>query len=170
MTMTKKTLILSNSTDAHIPPVVAELNRLGHPWALFDPGDIPDRAQMQACIGDSVRQSSLQLANGDLIDLEDVGSVWYRRPTRTLPRDDVPGMEQTFIQREANVGVWGWLRGLPALWINHPDAVRAAGQKPEQLQRAARYGLTIPRSLVTNMPEAFKQFYEECSGQVVYKL
>lgn len=169
--MTKKTLILSNLTDdTHVHRLVTEFDQLGHPWTIFDPGDFPEKVHVSAVISNDIRKSSLLLTDGTRIVLEDFTSVWYRRPTRILPRDDLPGMEQTFIQREANAGIWGWLRGLQAFWVNHPDAVRAAGHKPEQLQRAAMLGLAIPRSLVTNEPEAFKRFYEECSGNVIYKL
>ncbi len=169
--MTKKTLILSNLTDdTHVHRLVAEFDQLGHPWVVFDPGYFPEKVHISATIGNAIRKSSLLLSDGTRIFLEDITSVWYRRPTRILPRDDLPGMEQTFILREANAGIWGWLRGLQAFWVNHPDAVRAAGHKPEQLQRAATFGLAIPRSLVTNEPEAFKQFYEECNGSIIYKL
>src|SRR5205823_3025515 len=130
--------ILSNPTDdAHVHRMVAELNKLGHPWVIFDPGDFPDKAQMQAVIDNTITKSSFLLADGTRINLEEITSVWYRRPTRILPRADLPTMEQTFIEREANTGLWGWLRGLQAFWVNHPDNVRAAGYKPEQLQRAA---------------------------------
>ncbi len=173
MTMTKKkTLILSNPVDdKHVPRLVAELEQLGHPWAIFDPGDILDSARVSAFISTEEKQCVLSTSSGTHIALEDISSVWYRRPTRILPRDERPDMETTFIQREANAGIWGLLRGLQnAFWVNHPDAVRTAGHKPEQLQRAAALGLSIPRSLVTNEPEAFRRFYQECHGSVAYKL
>jgi hypothetical protein len=169
--MAKKTLILSDPTDdVHVQRMVAQLNKLGHPWTIFDPGDFPHKVQMQAFIGDHKKQSSFLLADGTRIALEEFQSVWYRRPTRMLPRHDLPTLERTFIQREADTGLWGWLRGLPAFWVNHPDNVRAAGYKPEQLQRAAAFGLDIPRSLVTSEPEALRRFYEECHGNIIYKL
>lgn len=169
--MTKKTLILSNPTDdAHVHRLVAEFDRLSHPWVIFDPGDFPEKVRFSAAIGTDSKQSSLLLSDGTRIILEGFTSIWYRRPTRIVPRDDLPALEQTFIQREAHAGVWGWLRGLQTFWVNHPDAVRAAGHKPEQLQRAVSLGFDIPRTLMTNEPEAFRQFYEECYGNVIYKL
>src|SRR6266568_8626197 len=106
MTMTKKTLILSNPVDdKHVPRLVAELEQLGHTWAIFDPGDVLDSASVTASISTERRHSVLSLASGTQIALEDITSVWFRRPTRILPRDDMPGMEQTFIQREANAGI-----------------------------------------------------------------
>ncbi len=169
--MTEKTLILSNpADDTHVHRLIAEFDQLGHAWAIFDRGNFPEKVRIQASISNHNKQSYLLFTDGSQMFLEEFGSVWYRRPTRILPRDNLPFMEQTFIQREANAGIWGWLRGLSAFWVNHPDAVRAAGHKPEQLQRAAKLGLAIPRSLVTSEPEAFKQFYEECGGSIIYKL
>jgi len=96
--------------------------------------------------------------------------VWYRRPTPISACAELPDLEKTFIEREARSGLWGLLRGLNAVWVNHPDANRAAAYKPRQLQVAQSLGLTIPRTLITNEPHALKQFYEECVGKVIYKL
>ncbi len=171
MTMTNRTLILTNpADDLHVERMMAEFERLGRGFAIFDPGDFPQQVQFQAALSNTRQQSCLRFSDGTQIVLEECTSIWYRRPTPLLPRDDLPHLEQTFIQREAHAGIWGWLRGLPAFWVNHPDAVRAAGQKPEQLQRAAALGLAIPRSLVTNEPDALRRFYEECHGRVIYKL
>jgi glutathione synthase/RimK-type ligase-like ATP-grasp enzyme len=35
---------------------------------------------------------------------------------------------------------------------------------------AHRLGLQIPQTLITNDPDAFLRFYEECQGKVIYKL
>jgi len=171
--MTKKQiLIVSNPVDdKHVPRLVAELERLGHHWAIFDPGEILVSAGATASLSNEGSHSMLSLADGTQIVLEDIDSVWYRRPTRLLPRDERPAMERLFRQREAEAGIWGLLRGLRnAFWVNSPDAVRSAGHKPEQLQRAAALGLSIPRSLITNEPAALRHFYEECHGNMIYKL
>ena len=68
------------------------------------------------------------------------------------------------------MGLWGILRALPALWVNHPDAIREASYKPRQLSVAQMLGLEIPRTLLSNDPDQFKQFYQECHGKVIYKL
>jgi hypothetical protein len=143
-------LILSNrDEDAHIPRLTAEIDKLGHFWALVDPGDFPDQASFSAWIGDDARQSFICAADGKRLILEDITSVWYRRPTPIAARKDVSSLEKTFIEREANAGLWGWLRGLRAFWVNHPDAIRAAGHKPQQLQLAQSLGLAVPRTLIT---------------------
>src|SRR6266851_6084999 len=166
-----KILILSNEAeDAHVHGLVAELDKLGHPWALIDPGDFPHSLHFSAQLHGQTKESSLLLKNGTRQFLEDVTSVWYRRPTPIVPEEHLSTLEKTFIEREANAGLWGWLRGLQAFWVNHPDAIRAAGHKPQQLQLAQSLGLAIPKTLITNEPEEFKRFYAECHKQVIYKL
>jgi glutathione synthase/RimK-type ligase-like ATP-grasp enzyme len=62
------------------------------------------------------------------------------------------------------------LRAISALWVNYPDAIREASYKPRQLSVAQMFGLEIPRTLITNDPDHFKLFYEQCHGKVIYKL
>ena len=166
-----KTLIVSNEAeDAHVHGLVAEFDKLGHSWTLLDPGDFPHALSFSAQLQDQTKASTLVLKNGLQFSLEEMTSVWYRRPTPITPAAQLSALEKTFIEREANAGFWGWLRGLSAFWVNHPYAIRAAGHKPSQLQLAQSLGLTIPKTLITNEPEAFKQFYAECHRRVIYKL
>lgn len=166
-----KILILSNEAeDAHVHGLVAELDKLGHPWTLIDPGDFPQVLQFSARLDCLTKASSIVLKDGTRLFLEEITSVWYRRPTPIAPAEHLSPLEKTFIEREANAGLWGWLRGLQAFWVNHPDAIRAAGHKPHQLQLAQTLGLAIPKTLVTSEPEVFKRFYAECHEQVIYKL
>ncbi len=79
-------------------------------------------------------------------------------------------MEKNFIEREARSGLWGLLCGMNAVWVNHPDANREAAYKPRQLRVAQSLGLEIPRTLITNAPQALRNFYAECAGKVIYKL
>ncbi|MGH2508911.1 MAG: MvdC/MvdD family ATP grasp protein, partial [Ktedonobacteraceae bacterium] len=130
-----KILILSNEAeDAHVHGLVAELEKLGHAWTLIDPGDFPQSLSFSAQLQDQIKTSSLVLSNGTRLSLEEITSVWYRRPTPITPGEHLSTLEKTFVEREAIAGVWGWLRGLQAFWVNHPDAIRAAGHKPQQLQ------------------------------------
>jgi MvdD-like protein with pre-ATP grasp domain len=166
----QKVLILSRSEDAHVERLVAELELLDQPWVLFDPGDFPEQVDLFAQLGEGAHTERLSLLDGRQFYLEEVGSVWYRRPTPLRADSRLPMMQQTFIEREARAGLWGMLRTIDGLWVNYPDAIREAAYKPRQLSVAHQLGLDIPRTLITNSPDAFKRFYEECQGNVVYKL
>jgi glutathione synthase/RimK-type ligase-like ATP-grasp enzyme len=101
--------------------------------------------------------------------LENVGAVLYRRPQRfRLPEELSPG-GRSFAERECLMGLGGLLRALPVHWLNHPDRIVAASYKPHQLSVAARAGLDIPRTLVTNDAQAVQDFFRDLDGRVIYK-
>jgi len=60
------------------------------------------------------------------------------------------------------------LASLPALWCNHPSRVADAAYKPVQLVRAARCGLPVPRTMITNDAAPAEVFAR--SGPTVTKL
>jgi hypothetical protein len=139
--MARKTLILSTRTDPHVQPVVATLS---------------------ARFGDRGSKRIVHLPDGTQLSLEDIGSVWYRRPTLIQADAALPVLEQKFIEREARSGVWGLLRTLAGLWVNHPDAIREASYKPAQLATAQALGLEIPKTLITNQPR--QEPRQKCAG------
>lgn len=57
------------------------------------------------------------------------------------------------------------------VWVSHPDAIRSASVKPEQLRRASALGFPIPRTCFSNDPVYIDAFFEACGGpeRVVYK-
>jgi hypothetical protein len=169
-TDTWKVLILSNPDDTHVARLVTELDRLDQSWVLFDPGTFPRQTQLCASLEGARKSIMLTLADGTALHLEEIGSVWYRRPTPIQADEQFPELERTFIEREARAGLWGVLRSIDGLWLNHPDAIREAAYKPRQLHLAQTLGLAIPQTLITNSPEAFLRFYEQCQGKVIYKL
>jgi glutathione synthase/RimK-type ligase-like ATP-grasp enzyme len=166
----KKILILSRSDDEHVERLTDELEKLGHKWVCFDPGEFPEQVNLCVHLGERTDTAELELPNGKQILLEEIGSVWYRRPTPLQADNHLPIMQQIFIEREARAGLWGILRSIDGAWVNHPDAIRESAYKPRQLWMARRLGLNIPRTLITNNPDDFERFYEECQGKVIYKL
>jgi hypothetical protein len=61
--------------------------------------------------------------------LDEIGSVWYRRPTPLHADDHLPVMQQVFIEREARAGLWGMLRaidGVQATAALNGASIRAA--------------------------------------------
>jgi glutathione synthase/RimK-type ligase-like ATP-grasp enzyme len=113
----------------------------------------------------------LQMSVGSqVIDLDDLTSIWWRRPGRLTPGEAVtdPAV-RTFCQREYQSLIWGVLEGASSRVINRPSAEGLAAKKPHQLRLAQRVGLKVPRTLMTNDPQQVKAFYEEVGGACVYK-
>ncbi|MEU5978535.1 ATP-grasp ribosomal peptide maturase, partial [Streptomyces sp. NPDC047315] len=57
---------------------------------------------------------------------------------------------------------------LDCLYVNHPQRNAAAEFKPRQIAEAARAGLLVPATLITNDSDAARAFAKE-HGSVVYK-
>jgi glutathione synthase/RimK-type ligase-like ATP-grasp enzyme len=67
---------------------------------------------------------------------------------------------------EARLGVGGVLFAMPVLWLNYPSRVVDC-YKPVQLVTAARCGLTVPDTLITNRADAVRRFASD--GETVVK-
>lgn len=102
--------------------------------------------------------------------LEEVGAVWYRRPSEfRLPARLLP-KEQNWLRMECNHvfrSVWA---NLNALWVNEPRRNAEASLKIHQLATAGRIGFEIPRFVVTNDVREAEAFVRSVPGQVVAKV
>lgn len=110
--------------------------------------------------------------DGRLIEYDKVKSIWYRRPDPIVvdERLDIDKYEADFIKRE-NEKLWGGIIESikSATWVNHPQVNIRANYKPEQLFRAKRIGLNIPKTIITDSRSTAINFLPECNGQVVVK-
>jgi len=92
------------------------------------------------------------------VALEDLRSIWYRSPSAFRFPTAMSGTEHRHAQHEAELGVGGVLGALPVRWVNHPSRHADAGYKPRQLVAAARAGLSVVPTLVTNDAMAVRRF------------
>jgi len=100
-----------------------------------------------------------------------VGAVWYRRIRPYEFHDDLrDNTARLFAWSEANEALLGVWYSLECFWMNPPTADEVAQRKIRQLQVARRVGLSIPDTLVTNQPDAAKEFVGTHGiGQVIRK-
>lgn len=162
-------LVLSAHEDLTADAVISELNRRGASVVRMDTGDFPIRSQLAATISATGVAGRLR-AHDVEVDLDSVGSIYYRRPTRFRFPDALSDADRVLAATEARLGFGGVLGALDALWINHPARVAIAEYKPIQLQIATQCGLSVPRTLVTNDKETVIDFAEAVGGPVVCKM
>ncbi|MBE1574517.1 ATP-grasp ribosomal peptide maturase [Amycolatopsis roodepoortensis] len=102
-----------------------------------------------------------------VIDLEGITAAWYRSPRAYRFPDDMNPAERAHANLEAKYGLGGVLSSLPVLWVNHPARLADAAYKPVQLVTAARCGLDVPETAITNDPDVVHAFVK--GGKTVTK-
>ena len=101
-----------------------------------------------------------------VMELDDVQAVWLRQPV--WPTFDGSIAETEVLQNQWRAAVRG-LAALGAPWMNPVDAGLAAESKILQLATAARVGLDVPATCVTNDLDRIRGFAEAHQGRVVVK-
>jgi hypothetical protein len=167
-------VIVSNKYDNHADDLSLKLCEMGHVPIRLNTDEIPLSTTMSfhSPNGSTRWRGSIALhANGARIDLDAIRSIWWRRPTLYfgLPAE-LGEQEREFAREEIDAILHGAWSTVDCYWISNPDNIHRAGRKMEQLQRAARFGFEIPRTLITSDPEEVRSFYDVCNGQMVFKV
>ncbi|NEO81026.1 MvdC family ATP-grasp ribosomal peptide maturase [Moorena sp. SIO4G3] len=164
-------LLLTHSGDFFTIDRVAEaLSKKGARPFRFDTDKFPLEVQLRAQFDQS--QSSYRLKYGaEVISSEDVKAVWMRRIWQPNLGENLDPQFQESCIRESKAtlsGLWDSLRGVR--WIDDLAKAGAANNKQRQLRVASEVGLVIPKTLITNDPEAVREFFQQVKGKMVTKL
>ncbi len=159
-------LIVTNREDLTADFVIMEMQKRGLSYIRFNTEDFPLNAV--STVGEDYATLRLEKSSKE-ISLDNVESVWYRRPVAPGFTNDFEPGSKTFIARESSDFLLGIWRGLKCRWINHPDNLRLASGKVEQLSRMRKMGLRVPRTVITNDPKAASEFYSANCGKVIAK-
>lgn len=163
-------LLLSHSQDAHVPPVREALSRRGVDGVFLATDTFWSHVNIDfAADGDGIVEElrvGTRVLRGD-----EVSSIWYRRPQIPVV---APWLAETdarhFAEAESAAALHGTLRGLGAIWLSHPEAIRGASFKLPQLAVAQEVGFDIPRTCVSADPEVVRSFVRRIGGEVIVKL
>lgn len=161
-------LVLSEDYDPSVDRVVTALGKRSVPVFRADLGCFPQRLTLDAEL-DGDRWVGILRTPERETRLAGLRSVWYRRPTAFCFPDGLPPARQAHSEREARFGVGGVLSTLPVTWMNHPERDADHAYKPRQLAVAARCGLDVPRTLITNDPAAVRRFSRSAPHGIVIK-
>jgi len=191
MTLPERTLrqivIVTQTFDPHTDELLVLLRYMGQEPIRINTESIPGDALLSytfANCQDGLKpgaHSALASADlerytlfidGRLIEAEQVGAVWWRRPA---PYQFVGSLQPeemhlaTAETEQAMQGFWLALSAQGCYWMSAPGAIALARNRLEQLRRAHRYGFATPRSLLTTRAGHLRTFYQETGGQVVYR-
>ncbi|MEV3855518.1 ATP-grasp ribosomal peptide maturase [Streptomyces sp. NPDC050095] len=163
-------LVVAEQLDAEADMVVDQLNQRQVPVIRLDVAAFPQQLTLTAShAGDGPGWCGVLDDGRRTVRLEDVRAVYWRRPGRPLIADAVPEPYHSWARDQADAAMLNLLTALPVPWINNPHHDRIASHKPQQLVAATRAGLLVPRSIITNDPDAARGFAKQIDGPVICK-
>ncbi len=160
-------LIVSQELDATADEVVLALGDRGVPVFRIDRGWFPQRLTLEAELCDGRWVGCLRTAER-CVELGDIRSVWYRWRSTFVVSPQLSPQDRRHAEREACTGFDGVVCSLDARHVNHPHRV-AALPKPVELLLAARCGLDVPQTVISNSSSQIRAFANG-SRDVVRKL
>lgn len=162
-------LIVSHPADDHAGEVLSLLERKGHPAVLLDTGQFPVRVSLTQSFQNGRHEHEFVI-DRRRIDLNSCGSAWWRRPLPLTLEPAIATSVVSFAYAESHEALAGLWAALDVTWVNPPGLDEAAHHKPYQLAVASQVGLTVPRTLITNDPDAARRFIAKLGPErTVYK-
>jgi glutathione synthase/RimK-type ligase-like ATP-grasp enzyme len=164
-------IIISEPADVHAQAVIKELETLGvKDVRILNFQDFPTKMSLAMKITNySDSEFIVNFPDGRAVSMDEVISVWWRRPQAFgIPQKMAPAARQ-FAMTETATAFQGMWQSTATLWVNDILRDAAASHKPWQLELAKQLGLRVPDTLMTNDPVAAKTFWQKYPGSVVYK-
>lgn len=160
-------LIVAGPKDVHARAVAELIARDGGEVTILDLSRFGRDAALSWPLGGGGHATPL--AGGALLRLEEVRTVWYRRPRLSRIAEHVPDRDVRSFCREEWINlIEGMFLNSPARFVN-PLLAEFAAVKPRQLQLARMAGLAVPDTLITSDPEAAAAFIDRHAGRVIHK-
>jgi glutathione synthase/RimK-type ligase-like ATP-grasp enzyme len=164
-------LIVSYPNEGHTVDVVNRLKNAGREVRILNLSDFPGRSKVSLSWSEKF-DPKYQIDGPDgICDLSTVRVGWWRR---VVPFEIDPGIrdaaQRAFAENETSQAINGVLDAIDCTWVNPRCADESAHRKPLQWDVARRIGLTLPQTLVTNDPDAGRNFIEKIGiGKTVFK-
>lgn len=165
-------LLLTHSGDFYTVDLVSQaLARRGVRPIRFNTDLFPSLVKLSARAGDERAPHVVVTETGAEISVAEVRAVWARKLWSARMDQDLDERYRSLCISESAAALEGFLDALHnARWVNNQERQRDAENKQRQLRLAARSGLRVPHTLVTNDPAAARQFFAQTDGQTVAKL
>lgn len=152
-------LIVTEPLDPHADAVIGQLNARGVPVLRLHTEDFPlgeVRVSVRSCPDGLVGDLTVGTRTCSTTAIR---SVWIRRPRPAWLRGQLPDGTVRYVASQASATLAALWQAIPEeRWVNTFDRIHRAEVKPLQLVHAARAGLAIPDTLVTNDPLQARRF------------
>lgn len=169
--MKHRVLVVTDRIDPHADRLITVLRKHDTEPLRLNMSEVPVATTMAFALNEDAWAGTVKLeTNGRVLDTCQLTSIWWRRPGFYNFPSGMQPQEQEFASEETEHCLSGIWSALDCYWVSHPENIRQASYKIGQLQRAAQLGFDVPRTVVTTSPDTARAFYDECNGQIVYKV
>jgi glutathione synthase/RimK-type ligase-like ATP-grasp enzyme len=105
------------------------------------------------------------------VPLDEVRSIWYRRPTPVNINDEIELEYREVVRNEWTALLKGLWHVVPSecTFVSPPGNIQKAESKISQLELARLLGLDIPDTLVTNDAKELRKFYSSKGPDLIVK-
>lgn len=166
----KNILIYSSEYDPHVDIVLDRMSEVGIDAIRLNTQSIPELAKINLDIEHMGMNSITLIDSNKSFSLDTIKSVWWRRPTNFSIDHQLSVTEKAFSEIELNAVMKSIFNSLDCYWISHPDNLRMANNKYEQLIRAKSIGFRIPGTIISNIKSNLVKFYEKHNKSVIFKV
>ena len=164
-------LIITKSNDNESVDFVKQaIEERGGSAFRFDTDLFPTEIRLAAGYVGGTKRLTIASEQGEL-DLQNVTAIWHRRLNigGKIPKTLDPQIRSASVG-ESRATVMGMLASLRAFRMDHVQHIRYAENKQLQLQIAGEIGLEVPRTMITNDPEAVIDFAKACENGIITKM
>jgi glutathione synthase/RimK-type ligase-like ATP-grasp enzyme len=165
----RKVLMLTSSYDPEANLVGIGLRNRGIDYVRLNIDDVPCQARVSYSIGQDTDLAIEFTLRKYLYKPSGISVVWLRH--FDIKEKDF-GMREpgrTFSYQQWNHALEILQRNVAYKWINSPQATSQANDRAHQLSVAKATGFDIPDTLITNDPDAARDFYHSHNGEIVIK-
>lgn len=162
-------LVLTSGTDPCADLVQRAIEERGGRIFRLDTGQFPTDAQLRFESGEWT--TGRLDAGGSSLPFAEISAVWVRHldAGSNLPTELDPEMRRA-CGIQSKWALWSLLECLPVFQLDPPEVLQRAPGKPRQAQLAQDAGLEVPRTLLTNDPDAVRAFAAGCPAGLVTKM
>lgn len=160
----RKLLIISSEDDVHANSVS---KALGSEYCVVWNPDWERELSLVCTLGNGLESPIAGEVGG--FKAAELSAVWYRRPISAMPRRRLRTLDY-FVARERDDALEAvldaWHTGGTPVY-NRPRQNYFSSIKPVQYRVAVQVGLKLPKTLISNDPEAVRHFLEDTPRAVL---
>lgn len=163
-------LIFTKKQDTHTDEVIRKLHKKDIEVFRLNSEDLLRKYQVNLYIDENgLWNGEITDELGRILNLAKLKVAWLRKPDFDFFGKIDQSTEEQFIASETKAFI-NILYSIPSIrWINDPFIANKAKVKFQQLLLANKYGVKIPKTLITTQPEKAKEFFIECGEEVLVK-